>query len=85
MKEFVISKKYENKDIYSVIKKQFPHLAISSLNKVFRLKDVKVNDIRVNKDYIVNLNDVVRIYLNDNILFGLSKKYIMHMRITIYL
>ena len=72
MKEFIIQKKYENKDIFSVIKKLFPRLAISSLNKTFRLKDVKVNDIRVNKDYIVHVNDVVKIYLNDNILFGLS-------------
>ena len=72
MKEFIISKKLENKDIYSVIKKTFPHLALSSLNKAFRLKDVKVNDIRVNKEHIVHLNDVVKVYLNDNILFGLN-------------
>lgn len=73
MKQFIISEKQSNKDIYSIIKKQFPHLATSSLNKVFRVKDVKVNDTRVNKEYIVNKNDVVKIYLNDNILFGLSK------------
>lgn len=73
MKEFVISKKLDQKDIYSVIKKQFPHLPVSSLNKVFRIKDVKVNDVRVNKEYIVRLNDVVKVYLPDNILFGVSK------------
>lgn len=73
MKEFKIVSKYENKDIYSVLKKQFPHMSLSSLNKVFRIKDVKVNDVRVNKDYIVKINDVVKIYLTDNILFGLSK------------
>jgi len=73
MKEFKIISKYENKDIYSVLKKQFPHMSLSSLNKAFRIKDVKVNDKRVDKDYIVKLNDVVKIYLTDNILFGLSK------------
>ena len=73
MKEFVISKKFESKDVYSVIKKQFPRLSSGSLNKVFRIKDVKVNDARVNKDYIVHLNDVVKVYLPDNILFGLSQ------------
>ena len=73
MKEFIVTKKYENKDIYSCLKKMFPHLSVSSLNKVFRVKDVKVNDIRVNKDYILSVNDVVKIYLNDNVLFGLSK------------
>lgn len=74
MKEFIISKKFENKDVYSTIKKTFPHLTISALNKVFRLKDVKVNDIRVNKDYILSENDVVKVYLNDNVLFGLPAK-----------
>ena len=74
MKEFIITKKYENKDIYSSLKKIFPHLSVSSLNKAFRIKDVKVNDIRVYKDYILRLNDIVKIYLNDNILFGLSKE-----------
>ena len=72
MKEFNIPPKYENKDIYSVVRKLFPRLATSSLNKVFRLKDVKVNDVRVNKEYVVHSNDVVKIYLNDNVLFGLS-------------
>lgn len=72
MKEFSIPKKYENKEIYSIIKKLFPHLSISSLNKAFRLKDIKVNDNRVNKDYIVKVNDVVKVYITDNILFGLA-------------
>ena len=74
MKEFVISKKFENKDIYSIIKKIFPHLATSALNKMFRVKDVKVNDIRVNKDYILKEKDIVKVYLNDNVLFGLPEK-----------
>lgn len=74
MKEFIITKKEENKDIYSVIKKLFPHLAISSLNKAFRLKDIKVNNVRVNKEHIVHTNDVVNIYITDNILYGLLNK-----------
>ena len=74
MRSFKIKEKYINKDIAYVIKKEFPHLNSSSLNKVFRVKDVKVNDIRVTKDYIVKLNDEVKVYLNDNILFGITDK-----------
>ena len=74
MRSFKIKEKYTNKDIASVLKKEFPRLTNSSLNKAFRLKDVKVNGIRVPKDYIVNLNDEVQIYLNDNILFGIKDK-----------
>lgn len=72
MRSFKVKEKYINKDIAYVIKKEFPHLPNSSLNKVFRVKDVKVNDVRVSKDYIVSLNDEVKIYLPDNILLGIK-------------
>lgn len=73
MKQFIIDKKYNNKNIYWIMRKLFPHMPISSLNKVFRIKDVKVNDLRVTKDYIAKTNDVVKIYVNDSILFGLNQ------------
>ena len=74
MRSFKIKEKYVNKAISYVLKKEFPHLSNSSLNKVFRLKDVKVNGIRVPKEHIVSLNDEVQIYLADNILFGIKDK-----------
>lgn len=74
MRCFKIKEKYINKDIAYVLKKEFPRLNTSSLNKVFRVKDVKVNGVRVTKDYIVNLNDEVQIYLTDSILFGINDK-----------
>jgi len=74
MRSFKIKEKYVNKDIAYVLKKEFPRLTNSSLNKVFRVKDVKINGTRVSKDYIVSLNDEVQIYLTDNILFGINDK-----------
>lgn len=74
MRKITIIDKFIGKDIYTVLKKQYPHLSISALNKAFRLKDIKVNSIRISKDYIVKEQDVVEIYLNDNILFGLPEK-----------
>lgn len=72
MRSFKIKEKYNNKDITYVLKKEFPRLSNSSLNKVFRVKDVKVNGTRVAKDYIVSLGDEVQVYLTDNILFGVD-------------
>ena len=60
MRSFKIKEKYNNKDITYVLKKEFPRLSNSSLNKVFRVKDVKVNGVRVPKDYLVSLNDEVQ-------------------------
>ena len=72
MREFKVTKKYENLDIYHVLKKEYPNLNSGSLNKVFRLKDVKLNDVRVSKDEIVHTGDVCKVYLPDSILFGIS-------------
>lgn len=72
MREFSITKKYENAKIENVLLKQFPNISISTLNKLFRVKDVKVNDCRISKGYIVSINDNVKVYAKDDILFGVS-------------
>lgn len=64
------NEKYIGKNIYQTIGKLFPNLSIGNLNKVFRLKDVKVNKTRVSKDYIINKNDLIEIYLCDELLYG---------------
>lgn len=69
MRSFIINKNYDNIKIYNVIKKYFPNLSISALNKAFRKKDIKVNDSHVDKDYIVHIDDVVKLYIPDNVLF----------------
>ena len=74
MREFKITKNQDNISIYSVIQKEFPNLNSSSLNKVFRLKDVKINGKRVAKDFLVHTGDICKIYLDDNILFGINSK-----------
>jgi len=73
MKSVIINnenEKYIGKNIYKSLSNIFPTLSVGYLNKVFRLKDVKVNGTRVTKDYILNKNDYIEIYLADNILFG---------------
>lgn len=72
MREFSITKKYENTKIENVLLKEFPNISISTLNKLFRVKDVKVNDCRVPKGYVVSVSDNVKIYIKDDILFGVS-------------
>jgi len=68
------NEKYIGKNIYKSLGGMFPYLSVGNLNKVFRLKDVKVNGVRVSKEYILNKNDLVEIYLADDILFGTSLK-----------
>lgn len=76
MRNFVIKGKYVKyvgKNIYKTVGNVFPNLSVGNLNKVFRLKDVKVNNVRVNKEYILCENDLVEVYLTDEVLFGTRK------------
>lgn len=73
MKTFKINNKYSGMQIYKVIKSEFESCKSSSIDKLFRIKDVKVNDTRVDKKYIVNQGDIVSVYATDSILFNIPK------------
>ena len=51
---------------------EFKNLPYSSFCKALRNKDIRVNDIKVNKDVLVKNKDVLTIYIKDEILFGYS-------------
>ena len=74
MKEFIVKEKYNKNKIENVIKKEFPNLSSNSLNKLFRLKDIKVNEQRVQRDFIVFTGDNIKIFASDDILYGTSFK-----------
>ena len=75
MREFkVYNLKKEEKVIY-YIKNKFPNLQSSIIYKIFRNKDIKINNKRIS-DYntLIKNNDIICIYLSDEILFGLPKQ-----------
>lgn len=74
MKEFIVKEKYNKNKIENVIKKEFPNLSSNSLNKLFRLKDIKINEQRVQRDFIVFTGDNIKIFASDDILYGISFK-----------
>lgn len=70
MKEFIVKEKYNENKIENIIKKEFPSLSSNSLNKLFRLKDIKVNEKRVQRDFIASAGDNIKIFASDDILYG---------------
>lgn len=65
MKRITITKQDEGQTVYKFIKKHLSGAPLSFIEKLFRLKDVKVNKKRVNKNYVILENDELEIYLND--------------------
>lgn len=67
MKEFKIDKFDTNQRIDKYIKKMLPSASLSLIYKAFRKKDIKVNNHWVKQEYILQENDVIKIYINDEV------------------
>jgi len=74
MREFKVSNLKNNKTIVSYIMEYFPNLSYSMLRKSLRNKDIKLNGQRISTDSPIKSGDIVEIYINDSILFGLPKE-----------
>ena len=69
MRELVVDKKYNNKKLNTFVLAAFPELSLNMFNKALRQKDIKINGIRVKENVNVFENDVVAVYIADEILF----------------
>ena len=75
MKEIRVNNLKKEEKIIYIIKDRFPNLSSSTLYKALRNKDIKVNEKRINNpEYLVKSNDLIQIYINDSLLFGLPKE-----------
>lgn len=70
MRTITVSEKYSNKRVDKVISSLFRQLPQSALYKAFRKKDIKVNGVRVKENHIVFTDDIIEIYIVDDILEG---------------
>ena len=73
MKCIKVTKENENQRIDKLVRKYLNLAPLSFIYKTFRKKDVKVNNHWVNGDYIVKLDDEIKIYVTDEQLADFSK------------
>lgn len=69
MKTIIVDKKFNNKNVSDVLYFYFNGLTKNTLYKAFRKKDIRINDVKINKDTLVHLNDVITIYIIDDLLY----------------
>ena len=65
MKEVKITKSNEGQRVDKYVKKYLNEAPLSMIYKLFRKKDIKVNDHWVKNDYILKENDILKIYIKD--------------------
>lgn len=64
MFEVIIDKKNENQRVDKFVRKVLKNAPLSFIYKLFRKKDVKVNDKKIDIDYKLKENDVLKIYVS---------------------
>ncbi len=75
MKELIISKEDSGQRLDRFISKTFPKLPKSLMFKEIRKKNIKINKKRTAPDYFVNEDDVLQLYLNDDVLEEKQEHY----------
>ena len=74
MRVLVVNKKQNGKKLNNIILDEFPNLNKNALYKALRKKDIRVNEKRVSENIDVYVNDVIKIFIVDEILYGKGKK-----------
>lgn len=68
MKIIVVDEKHDNKKLDRVILDTFPNLNSNTLYKALRKKDIRVNDKRVSENIIIHTDDVIKVFICDELL-----------------
>lgn len=70
MRTLIIENKYNGKKLNNVLLSEFKNLKSSTLYKALRQKDIKVNGIRVNNNFIVHTGDEIKVFIADELLLN---------------
>lgn len=69
MQSIIIDKKYDGKNLSKVLLDTFSGLTTDTFYKALRKKDIRINNIRTNKNDIVHTGDEVKIFVIDELLY----------------
>ena len=69
MQKLIVDKKFNNKKVSEFLFSKFNGLTKNTLYKAFRKKDIRINNVKISEDMAVHLNDVITIYIVDNLLY----------------
>ena len=77
MKTIVVTKKQDNKKLDKVILDNFP-IKQNTLYKALRKKDIRINDKRISENVIVHTDDIIKVFICDELLENKPKFSIVY-------
>ena len=78
MKKLIVPKKYNEKKINKFLLENIPNLTSNLFYKTLRKKDIKINDKRISENVTIKENDVVLVYISDDVLNSKFKLIIFY-------
>ena len=69
MRKLIVSKKYDGKKLNTFLLDNFDGLSLNTIYKALRKRDIRVNNIKINKNVTINSNDEITLFINDEFLF----------------
>lgn len=70
----ILNFKGEDKKLVKFLTEQFPKMSYASIQKLLRLKDIKVNGTRVNSNVVLKNGDELYVYATDQMINGIIQK-----------
>ena len=78
MRKIIVNKKYNGKKLNTFLLDNFNGLTLNIIYKTLRKKDIRINNIKITENCIINEGDEISIYLTDDLLFKTIKLDIVY-------
>lgn len=72
MRSLIVDNKFNNKKLLTFLTFSYPEASVNTFYKALRKKDIRINDVKVTENVILNKGDIIKIYVVDNLLFSHS-------------
>ncbi len=69
MKKIIVDKKYDGKKLNTFLLDNFNGLTLNTIYKALRKKDIRINDVKINENCIINTGDEITLFITDDLLY----------------
>lgn len=69
MKNLIVDKENDGKRLANFLQNQFNNLSYGTISKALRNKDIRINDVKIKENLVVNEGDKITVYIKDELLY----------------
>ena len=69
MKKIIVDKKYDGKKLNTFLLDNFNGLTLNTIYKALRKKDIRINNVKISENCIINTGDEITLFITDDLLY----------------